>query len=456
MPVALAAAQEPSPPTTVRVRTDAFPDVARTFADAQVRVRDVIGALRDRLVANQQAIGKDESAQVFAQSYHAATDMVFAALVKLHGIVGAVGRGIAFSGNNHIYADAVSAGASTDNLDFYSPYVEGLIAAPATPDITGRTPSWLPGILDHVWPNKDDDKLGAVAQAFDNAHSGLDAILYDLHSALTSLVEENQSDDLRALEQFWNTLAGNNDGALFTATMKTLADIAKAVRDYGAMLDDFNDKLTQAVIEAALEAAAESGLAILIDVLTDGVASVFSGEEGAAIAARAVSHLAGVVEQIVAAVRTAGSIRAITVNTEALSTAIGNAPEPNLETAVAQRQGDLLGGPSAVTWPQLSTPRQQIEKKYGHAGDFGVLDPRGKPGFDNYATAVQAFVADPATVKIWGVYNRGNQRVIINFNTRSGLMVMQQPDGTFISGWRMSSDQLQKIIATGRIGGDGG
>jgi hypothetical protein len=82
-------------------------------------------------------------------------------------------------------------------------------------------------------------------------------------------------------------------------------------------------------------------------------------------------------------------------------------------------------------------------------------NPHPPPHKSLHPQVLTIALADPATVKIWGVYNRGNQRVIINFNTRSGLMVMQQPGGTFISSWRTSPEQLQKIIATGRVGGDG-
>jgi hypothetical protein len=101
--------------------------------------------------------------------------------------------------------------------------------------------------------------------------------------------------------------------------------------------------------------------------------------------------------------------------------------------------------------PALSASRAQIEAKFKHAADFGVTDSRGAAGFDGYGKAVDSFVSDSSTVRVQGTY-RGNP-AILNYNPTSRLVVVQSPDGSFVSGWQMSPAQLQNVLTRGSLGG---
>ena len=103
------------------------------------------------------------------------------------------------------------------------------------------------------------------------------------------------------------------------------------------------------------------------------------------------------------------------------------------------------------TNPGLSMERPQLEAKFKHASDFGVAEPRGVGGFDAYSNAVGSFVRDSSTVQVSGTY-RGNP-AILNYNATSHLVVVQAPDGAFISGWRMTDAQLQMVLSRGSLGG---
>lgn len=101
--------------------------------------------------------------------------------------------------------------------------------------------------------------------------------------------------------------------------------------------------------------------------------------------------------------------------------------------------------------PGLSVNSAQLEAKFKHAADFGVVEARGASGFDAFGKAVDAFVADLGTVRVVGTY-RGNP-AILNYNPTTAQVVVQATDGAFISGWKMSSAQLQNVITRASLGG---
>jgi hypothetical protein len=109
------------------------------------------------------------------------------------------------------------------------------------------------------------------------------------------------------------------------------------------------------------------------------------------------------------------------------------------------------GAPTLINEVPLQTDRAQIEAKYKHAADFGVSDPRGRAGFDNFDRAVTQVVDDPATLHIQGTF-RG-QPAILNYNPNSGLCVIQSPDGKFISGWKLDPEQAANVTSRGTLGG---
>ena len=99
----------------------------------------------------------------------------------------------------------------------------------------------------------------------------------------------------------------------------------------------------------------------------------------------------------------------------------------------------------------MTESRPQIEAKFKHARDFGVTGPRGASGFDAYGKALDRFVRDPFTVRVRGTY-RGDP-VILNYNPANRLIVVQAPDGSYVSGWQMSRAQLQNVISRRSLGG---
>jgi RHS repeat-associated protein len=108
-------------------------------------------------------------------------------------------------------------------------------------------------------------------------------------------------------------------------------------------------------------------------------------------------------------------------------------------------------GAANTKLPGLMTSRAQLEAKFKHATDFGVTDARGAAGFDSFGAAVKSFVSDASTIRVTGTY-RSNP-AILNYNTASRLVVVQDMSGAFVSGWQMSPAQLANVIKNRSLGG---
>jgi len=83
---------------------------------------------------------------------------------------------------------------------------------------------------------------------------------------------------------------------------------------------------------------------------------------------------------------------------------------------------------------------KQLQKKFKHAADFGVQGNFSKVNAQKYNQAIQKHLNAPGTKEISGSY-RGNS-AIFHTDPRSGLTVIQNPNGSFLSGWKLNSGQL--------------
>jgi hypothetical protein len=100
----------------------------------------------------------------------------------------------------------------------------------------------------------------------------------------------------------------------------------------------------------------------------------------------------------------------------------------------------------------LKITRRQIERKFErHAAEFGVRLPRGREGFDAFEKAVRDFVTSPSVRRIRGTYRRAP--AILNLDEQTGRMVLQHPDGSFWSCWRLSTQQVMHVVREGSLGG---
>jgi hypothetical protein len=105
----------------------------------------------------------------------------------------------------------------------------------------------------------------------------------------------------------------------------------------------------------------------------------------------------------------------------------------------------MAGRPFAIT------PRQ-LQAKYKHADDFGVLGPYNPANAAAFEAALRAHVAAPSTQTVTGSY-RGTPGVLFFVDPTTRLVVITDSSGRFVTGWRLSQAQLAHLRARRALGG---
>lgn len=96
----------------------------------------------------------------------------------------------------------------------------------------------------------------------------------------------------------------------------------------------------------------------------------------------------------------------------------------------------------------LNTSRQ-LQAKFKHAGDFGVVGNYSKANAGKFSSAINQHINSAGVQTINGTY-RG-QSVIHYLNPNTGLNVISSPSGQFISGWKLNPAQLQNVLKHGGL-----
>lgn len=105
----------------------------------------------------------------------------------------------------------------------------------------------------------------------------------------------------------------------------------------------------------------------------------------------------------------------------------------------------LVKGSSKV----INTSAKQLQRKFKHAKDFGVLGNFSKANSKKFNSAINQHLNASSTKVIQGKY-RGNS-VTHHLNPKTGLNAMTDSSGKFISGWRLGSEQLKNVKKHGGL-----
>ena len=85
-------------------------------------------------------------------------------------------------------------------------------------------------------------------------------------------------------------------------------------------------------------------------------------------------------------------------------------------------------------------PDRQVQRKYDkHAADFGVAGHYTPQTAEQFRQALKDFVDQPNALKLQGTY-RG-QPVTFYTDPGYGRVVLASPDGKFVCGWTLNTDQ---------------
>jgi len=99
----------------------------------------------------------------------------------------------------------------------------------------------------------------------------------------------------------------------------------------------------------------------------------------------------------------------------------------------------------------LGFTRPQLQHGFKHAKAFGVSGNANPKTLAEFSSSLQRHVDAAGTRAIQGSY-RGNP-VTHHLDPATGLNVIQDSSGNFLSGWKLSSQQLQHVLTTGKLGG---
>ncbi|MDH5824287.1 colicin D domain-containing protein [Luteimonas sp. RD2P54] len=134
----------------------------------------------------------------------------------------------------------------------------------------------------------------------------------------------------------------------------------------------------------------------------------------------------------------------------------GNRIGAGLELAAVLPPLKLLGSARLLAKEGVNAigfSRAQLQQKFKHAADFGVSGSPNNRTLAEFSTAIQRHVDGDSTIAIQGTYARGNLAVTHFVDPNTGLNVMRDASGNFLSGWRLSEQQLKHVLETGRLGG---
>jgi len=92
---------------------------------------------------------------------------------------------------------------------------------------------------------------------------------------------------------------------------------------------------------------------------------------------------------------------------------------------------------------------RQIQRKFKHALDFGVTGNYNQINAAAFQTALQKHVSDKNTQVIKGTYRGKPATFYVNPNTRQ--TVIEDVLGNFVSGWKLSKEQVQYVLIDGKL-----
>jgi hypothetical protein len=92
----------------------------------------------------------------------------------------------------------------------------------------------------------------------------------------------------------------------------------------------------------------------------------------------------------------------------------------------------------------------QLIKKFKHAVDFGIAGALNSKNLYLFKRAIESHVSDPTVYSMEGSF-RG-MSVIHYVHPKTGINVIKDRDGAFISGWKLNPLQLKSVLKSQQLG----
>lgn len=249
---------------------------AGTFAREQSTLEDIWNHLAQVLDAAQGMAGNDKAAATFTAHYDPAAKAVWSAFGAGIRTLAGVANGLVTTANNYLKAEAHStAGGSRTPQEFSPPTVVYDVMMPDPAPAKGDGDSDVPEFLQKFWPNGHPDQLRNAADGWTMAAQSLEDLTTGLSQAVTAITDNNHTDCVAAMQEFWDSLAGP-DG-LFGELADTCHQLAAACNSYAQAIDDAHDRLKTALIGAGITVGLTTVAGVLLSVVTFGASDAAAG-----------------------------------------------------------------------------------------------------------------------------------------------------------------------------------
>jgi uncharacterized Zn-binding protein involved in type VI secretion len=128
----------------------------------------------------------------------------------------------------------------------------------------------------------------------------------------------------------------------------------------------------------------------------------------------------------------------------------GAAAETAATADNAGRTADAAGvADDAAEARNLTFTRPQLQHAFKHAEDFGVSGNPSNATLDQFQAAIEDHVQSPDTLSIDGTYHGKPATLFVDPAT--GVNVIGKPSGDFVSGWKLSPEQLRNVMTRGKL-----
>lgn len=102
-----------------------------------------------------------------------------------------------------------------------------------------------------------------------------------------------------------------------------------------------------------------------------------------------------------------------------------------------------------VALPKITFNSTQLQKKFKHATDFGIAGNYSPANALKFQQTIERHIASPGAKIIQGTY-RGNPVTHI-YNPKTGINVIVEKTGEFISGWKLNPAQANNVLTRGSL-----
>ncbi len=133
---------------------------------------------------------------------------------------------------------------------------------------------------------------------------------------------------------------------------------------------------------------------------------------------------------------------------------VGTFSSTVLAVSLGPAMRSVRGAPKGVVEsprPALNFAEKQLQSKFKHAQAFGVEGNYSKANAQAFQSAIEKHVSGPDTRATQGIYRGQDATLYTDPNT--GLAVIADTEGNFLSGWKLNPEQLRCVLESGRLGG---